>query len=280
MRTVLIAALRGRLRAHQRILLPKRKSIVGAVGSILGGNGEKQKTQGDSSQKSSGETSIANSQTPAKQPEETVAEQILVDENGILIKATGLDKEGIFGPQLKLLIENNTDKDFTVQARSVSVNGYMVETMFSVDVVAGKKANDGISFMKNDLNSCGIETIADMEFSLLVFRLKNMEIYLDTEPIKVKTSVADSYTYTFDDSGDEIYNGNGIRIVSKGFSDKDSVFGPSLVVFIENESDQSVIVQVRDVSINGYMVETMFSPEVPAGKRALDGITALNRSIE
>lgn len=254
--------------------------VVGVVGSILGGNDEKQESQSDSSKKSSGETSVTDNQTPVKVAEETVAEQMLLDESGITIKATGLDKKGMFGPELKLLIENNTEKDLTVQVRSVSVNGYMVETMFSADVAAGKKSNDGISFMRNDLKSCGIETIADMEFSFHIFSFENLETYLDSELIKVETSSAASYTYTFDDSGDEIYSGNGIRIVSKGFSDKDSIWGPSLVVFIENESDQSVTVQVRDVSINGYMVDTIFSPEVSAGKRAVDGITAMNSSIE
>ena len=254
--------------------------VVGAVGSILGGNGEEQEGQNDSSKKHSGETSVADNQTPIKASEETVEEQTLLDESGITIKTKGFDKKGIFGPELKLLIENNTEKDLTVQVRSASINGYMVETIFSSDAAAGKKANDEISFMKDDLEACGIETIADMEFSFHIFSLENLETYLDSELIKVETSSAGSYTYTFDDSGDEIYSGNGIRIVSKGFSNKDSIWGPSLVVFIENESDQSVTVQVRDVSINGYMVDTIFSSEVSAGKRTIDGITAMNSSIE
>lgn len=253
--------------------------IVGAVGTILGGN-EQKNTSVDSEQNTSEEKNNSENQTPTKASEETVAEQVLVDEDGILIKATGFEKKGIFGPELKLLIENGTEKDFTVQVRAVSVNGYMVETLFSEDVAAGKKSNSKISFSTNDLKSCGIDKIADMEFSFHIFSLENMETYLDTELIKVETSLADSYIYTFDDSGDEIYNGNGVRIVSKGFSDKDSIFGPSLVVFIENKNDESITVQVRDVSINGYMVDTIFSSEVSAGKHAVDGITAMNSSMD
>lgn len=217
---------------------------------------------------------------PSTITEATIAETVLVDEQGVKITAKSLDAGALFGPELKLLIENNSGKNLTFQCRESSVNGYMVDTMMSVEVVDGKKANDELTFMDSDLEACGIKTIADMEFSFHIFTTEDWETYLDTEKIQIKTSAAEGYTYIFDDSGDLAYEGNGVKVVVKGLSKDTSIFGPSVVVYIENSGDEDVTVQTRDVSINGYMVNAMFSPEVGAGKRAVDTITFLSSELE
>lgn len=224
-----------------------------------------------------------NTEEPEEQPAETaitINETILVDEAGVKITAKSLDEGSLFGPELKLLLENNSGKDLTFQCRNASVNGYMVESMMSVDVVDGKKANDSLTFMESDLDACGIDIIADMEFSFHIFDTNEWEDYLDTDAISIKTSAADTYEYTFDDSGDLAYEGNNIKIVVKGLSEDDSVFGPSIVVYIENNSGQDITVQTRDVSINGFMMDAMFSCDLAAGKRAIDTITFFESELE
>lgn len=115
--------------------------------------------------------------------EVTISEIVLVDEAGVKITAKSLDVDEFWGPEIKLLIENDSGKDLTFQCRNASVNGYMVETMMSVDVVNGKKANDCLIFMDSDLESCGIDAIADMEFSFYIFDTTEWETYLDTTAI-------------------------------------------------------------------------------------------------
>ena len=68
----------------------------------------------------------------------TIEEQVLYDANDIKITTTGLE-DGLMGTELKLLLENNSAKNITVQARNANVNGYMVDTMMSVDVAAEKR---------------------------------------------------------------------------------------------------------------------------------------------
>lgn len=223
------------------------------------------------------ETQGGENSTSSKREE--VSEQIILDDAGIVITAKGLEKNGLFGANLKLLIENNSDKDVTVQARDSSVNGYMVETMISETVAAGKKSNDEITFLSADLEACGIEEIADMEFSFHIFG-DGLKTILDSEKIQIKTSSANTYEYGFDDSGAEIHNEGGVRIVSKGFDKYESIFGPGLCLFIENSTDRDITVQVRDVSVNGFMVDTIFSEDVCAGKRAVTAVTIMNSSLE
>lgn len=209
-----------------------------------------------------------------------ISETVLVDEAGVKITAKSLSDGSFFGPELKILIENNSGTDLTFQCRNSSVNGYMVETMMSADVANGKKASDSITFMDSGLELAGIKDIADMEFSFHIFTTDDWDTYLDTDLIQLKTSIADTYTYEFDDSGDLACDTNGIKIVVKGLSEDSSIFGPSVVVYIENSSTQNVTVQVRNVSINGFMVDDMFSCDVDTGKHAIDTITFMSSDLE
>lgn len=219
-------------------------------------------------------------QTEPQTQEATVEEAVVLDEKGVKITVKRLEDKGLFGPELKLLLENESGVDLTVQVRDCSINGYMIEPMMSVDVADGKKANDGITFMRSDLEACGIDTIADMEFSFHIFTTEDWETFMDTEKIQVQTSVAETYEYTFDDSGDLVYEKNGIKIVVKGLDTGDSLLGPGIVVYMENESGQDITVQTRDVSVNGFMVDALLSSEVVDGKRAVDSITFLSSELE
>lgn len=228
-----------------------------------------------------GETEDEN-QEQQEAPENTVTieEKVLVDEAGVKITAKGLNEYGIFGPEVKLLIENNSGKDLTFQCRDTSVNGYMVQNMMSVDVVDGKKANDALYLMSSDLEMCGIDQIADIELSFHIFTTEDWEDYLDTQMIKIETSIASEYEYGFDDSGDLAYEENGMKVVIKGLSENSSIIGPGIIVYIENNSDKDITVQTRDVSINGFMVETLFSTDVLIGKHAVSAITFLSSELE
>ena len=209
----------------------------------------------------------------------TVEQTVLVDQDNVVITATGMD-ESVFGPELKLLIENNSDTNLTFQVRNASVNGYMVDTMMSEDVAAGKKSNTEITFTTSGLKECGIDTFANMEFSFHIFTTDGWDDYLDTDAITVETSAAATYTQTIDDSGEVFYDSDGIKIVGKGLSSDDSIFGPGLIIYIENNSDTDRTVQVRDTSVNGFMIDTVMSQDVVAGKKAITAVTFLSSSLE
>lgn len=247
--------------------------------NVTTGNNNEGTQQGEQAGKTEEPEKTDEPEKPEK-TEVTISETVLVDEAGVKITAKSLATDGIFGTEIKLLIENNSGKDLTFQCRNASVNGYMVETMMSVDVANGKKANDSLTFMKSALEAYGIEAIADMEISFHIFDMAKFDTYLDTDAVQIKTSIADTFEYTYDDSGELVYEGNGVKIVVKGLAEDDSIFGPSIAVYIENTGDKDVTVQTRDVSINGFMVETIFSCDVAAGKRAVDTITFLESDLE
>lgn len=234
--------------------------------------------EGETAQK---ETEEPKTQTKEPKTETTIEQQVVFEQDGIIITATGIDLKGSFmGPEIKFLIENNSEKKLTVQARNVSVNGFMVDTSMSAEISPGKKANDALTISKSSMKECGIEDIAYADFSFHIFNSDSWSDSFDTEMIHIETSCANSYTQSYDNSGEVICESNGIKIVSRGISGDASIMGPSLALYIENNSDEAITIQARNVSINGFMVQTVFSCEIMPGKRAIDAVTFMKSDIE
>lgn len=251
-----------------------------AFGAFAMGSGSS--SSSDQEIKSTGATTDGDGETSAtttKEKEVTIEEQVLVDQDGVKITAKSMSTS-LFGPELKILIENDSDVDLCVQTRSASVNGFMVDTMISEDVAAGKKSNTSIVFSAQALSECGITTFTEMEFYFHVFTSDDWETYFDSAWINVKTSAYGNYEQTIDDSGEVLYDEDGIKIIGKNLSKYDSFFGPGLIVYIENNTDTDFTVQVRDTSVNGFMIDTVMSQEVVAGKKAITAITFLKSDLE
>lgn len=209
----------------------------------------------------------------------TIENQELYNQDGIVITATELDMDGSWGPSVKVLIENNSDKDVTIQTRNSSVNGFMEDISMSCDVVAGKKANDELLFTKSDFEKCGIETITDIELSFVILDGATFETIAESDMIAISTSATGNYEQSYDNSGDVLFENNGVKIVSKGYSD-DSVFGPELSLYIENNSGKAIVIQPRDTSVNGFMIDGMMSADILNGKVTLDEVSFLNTDFE
>lgn len=202
-----------------------------------------------------------------------VEEQVILDQEGLIITVKSLELDDVFGPSLKVLVENNSDQSITAQIRESSINGIMLEPMFSCEVGVGKKANDTITFMESELEQAGITTIKDIEFKVHVFDTESWDGIFDSEVIEITTTADPSYVQAYDDSGIVVMEDQDIRIVMKRVSSADSFWGADVYMYIENNSETDATIQVRDVSINGFMIDPSFSSDVLAGKKAYDSIT-------
>lgn len=226
------------------------------------------------------DTTPAATQTPIPTPEDILLEESTIyDKNNITVTVKGLEDDSIFGPSIKILIENNSDKNITIQTRNESINGYMASFLLSASIVAGKKSNDTITLSSSDLKRYGIETIADIEFQLYIFCSDDWEAIDVSDIISLQTSASENYTQQYDDTGFIAYEGSGIKIIIKGISENE-LFGPELITYIENNSDKPITVQVRDTSINGFMVMTSMSADIMPGKKALDEITFFSSDLQ
>jgi len=217
--------------------------------------------------------------TAAPKGDPTIESSVIYDEGGVKVTAKSLNFTGLLGPELNLLIENDSDKNITIQAQNVSVNGYMVSTVFSADVPSGKKANDTIVFESWSLEASGIEKIAEIELYLNIFETDTWDDYALSDKITIPTSILGSYTQEVDRSGIKVLEEGGITIICKGIDHK-GFLGPEIMFFIENNSDKNITVQVGSASANGFAIDPVFSSEVLSGKRIVDSMTVLQSDID
>ena len=236
-------------------------------------------SEADAASVTSAETSYAGASEAEQETQDvTLAETVLFDQDGIRITATGLSTDSLFGPELNLLVENDSAQNIVVQPNYCMVNGYMMDGLLSADVAAGKKANDTLDFLSNVLARCGIETITDIELDLVVSDGDSWQTLYETGPVILQTSAAGQYTQTYDDSGEEIYNQNGIRVVAKSVND--DLFGMGIKFYLENNTDKAVIINADNVSVNGYMMTDLFYSDLAPRSHAVDTLTLLGSELE
>lgn len=233
--------------------------------------------KGDSSV-SSGQTAASEAAGGAEEaaPDVTIEETVLLEEGGVRVTAAGLG-ESWSGPEVKLLLENESDRTVLVTAKEVSVNGYMMPTAFLYEeVAAGKKANAGISLSNSGLRRSGVDIIAELECYIEVKDAETWDLLYASQLINISTSAA-GYEQPVDDSGDVLYDSNGIKVVCKGLK-QDVIWDGTIVFYLENNSNSSIVVLAEDVSVNGFMQDSGLWSSLRGGTKLVDGMYLLDLS--
>ena len=110
---------------------------------------------------------------------------VLYENNGIKITYLGIATMKYGGEEVKLFIQNSSDKNYTIQTRDESVNGIMTDPIFSCQVASGKSAYDSIEFEDYSLEDSNITTINSVEFIFHIFDDENWSNDFDSGIITV-----------------------------------------------------------------------------------------------
>lgn len=209
----------------------------------------------------------------------TIEEQVLFEQDGIVVTAKEYVTDRIWGDGIKLLIENNTDKSVTVGCNALIVNNYMISDLFVSGVAAGKKANQVMYLSNTELEAAGIDSVAQIEAYFHVYDTDTYETLFDTGCITIQTSEYENMDTVADDSGFELYNADGIRVIGKAV-DENSFWGTAILLYCENNSGKNIGISVDEMSINGFMMNPLFTATVYDGKMAVDDITIFSEDLE
>lgn len=206
----------------------------------------------------------------------TIPETVLYDAGGVKVTATGYE-DGWMGPEIKVLVENNTAGNVLVTADAVSVNGYMMPfASLYTEVAAGKKANDSLVLSSSGLEQSGIEVLAEIQFYLDIQDADNWDT-IDTSELLTLTTSAAPYDQRVDDSGDVLYDEGGIRIICKGLK-QDIIWDGTVVFYLENNTGRNISVYAENVSVNGFMQTVGLWSDLRPGTRLIDGMSMIDLS--
>lgn len=209
--------------------------------------------------------------------------QVLYDDKGLKVTATG------FGPvlyyaALTIKVENTSDQSVEIMLDSNSLNGWIWDASlvsldndrfdegFALTLAPGESKDCGLGYSNTYyLAPCNISAFKQIGFVLSAYDPQSSDKLLTTPELVVNLPGREDYTQTYNDAGSEVYNQDGIRIVSKGIVEND--FGESeLELFIENLSNKQISLAPASIAIDGKTTDTDTHFEfvsIPAGKRAL-----------
>ena len=211
--------------------------------------------------------------------EVTIEEQVLFEKDGIVVTAQEYVADDIWGDGIKLLLENNADKTVTVSCNALIVNNYMITDLFASEVAPGKKANEVMYLSSSALEAAGIDTVGQVEIYFHVYDSSSYETLFDTDCVTIQTSAYANMDTTPADTGTELYNADGIRIVGKAV-DENSFWGTAILLYCENNSGKNVGISVEEMSINGFMMNPVFTTSVYDGKMSIEDVTIFTSDLE
>ena len=196
----------------------------------------------------------------------TIDETVLVDKDGLKIIAKELIKEKLYGNDefaVKLEITNNTGSDLSVSSCNTYVNDFAIDTDMYTNISNGNTASPLLFLRKKEIEKSHIDTIAKIEtrFKVSTFSSK-------TDMTTIITSSGENFDYSFDASGEVIYDNKNIKVVVKDtYKYNDTTYTE---FYIENNSDEIVNVELNKVLVNGED-ESVYLNALPVyqGKRCL-----------
>ncbi|MGI6366946.1 MAG: hypothetical protein ACOX2L_01070 [Anaerolineae bacterium] len=196
-----------------------------------------------------------------------VERQVLLDQDGVRITATGFSHEGEWGePQLGLLVENNSGRQLTIQVRATAVNDLMVGSGMYVELQPGKRAHTPLTFLIRPLEQAGITLIKKIEVSFLITPTGVSETYLISDMIEVPTDADPDYVQPLDDAGEVVWDDQGVRMVLRGVDSENSDWGTDVLFYLENTGDRDLLLHVAEVYVNDCKLGPYFSEVVMVGK--------------
>ncbi|ONI40450.1 hypothetical protein AN640_08760 [Candidatus Epulonipiscium fishelsonii] len=223
----------------------------------------------------------SNSQEKVLEEPSKIEETIIYDKDNIKIIAKEIYHKGFFGPEIKLLFENNTDENIIFTADDCVVNGYMVSTSMFVEVASGKKANDSLKLMDSDLKKSAIDKFTNIDFRLNIKEADSYDDISVNNLISLTTNYAGKYTQEYNDSGNIIYEDNEIKVVSKGILNRND--DKVLRLYIENNSNNAINIRSENVSANNFMMDNGFdelNSSLLPGTKIIDEITFSKSFLE
>ncbi len=270
-------------------------TVLAAGCGIDPGTGSKTSADNDKATKSTDsapgcETKIeSREETDSKATEKpvyTIADEVIVDNEKCLLKIVKAEDDSLWGFTLKAYCENKlSDKKLMFSISDAVVNGYQMVPFWAKEVAPGKAANSDITFSDRDFETAGITTADEIFFTLRIYDSDNWmaddivnEAYTIYPTGLTKEQV--QYPDRMTTGGEYIAVDNeSCSFIILG-SKKDSIWGYTLVCYLENKTDKSLMFSWDDVSVNKLMIDPFFGKELLPGARAYGEVNFMSSKLE
>ena len=220
----------------------------------------------------------------------TLAETVAFDKDGVKITITGIGNDDSGDPRLSATLVNGSKKTLMVETSESFVNTYAA-TLQAYDP---KEDDDGFVFYANPvaapgetlnfyiglngLEDMGIDAVREIETQLVVNEVKqDSEGYYDTgatfgesKTLLLRTSLYDA-SVSYEPKGTPVYDKDGLKLYILK-AENDEYMGPQIRLCGTNSSGKTLMLDIKELKLDGKVYETFFVMEIPAGKRCVSEI--------
>lgn len=201
-------------------------------------------------------------------------EQLLMEYDGVSLYAVPWDPAQV---TMAVRTENTSQKNYIIQFADFCVNNYVLHNAFSLNVDADSENSSSFELADDALKECGIQDIYRIDTKILLLDALTFETIYTSEPVTIRTALSDEQTY--DESGELLYEQDGLKLVSKGLVD-DPAFGKLWKIYIFNNTDSDLAFESTSLTLNGISLDVLLSITVPKGKRAIADMIIFREDLE
>lgn len=199
-------------------------------------------------------------------------EQVLFEAEGCKMTATGYDPFSIPGFVVNVTCENTSHKKLLFSVSGAAVNGYMLDSDWSLEVAPGKTEESQIIFGQPLLTRHGFSVIDDIQLDLYVVNANN---WMDDPVFEGKAELYPSGKAPEEVwppermylPGEQIIEDNGTFAFVLLEEEPDGPGGYTLRTYIENRTDRNLMMSWENVSVNDSLIDPYWAVGIMAGKR-------------
>ena len=200
--------------------------------------------------------------TDMGQTEPVLREQVIYDAEGVRITVKGMEENTMTGTDIKVLVENGTDRNLVFSGDLFVVNGITVPGYLYAEVAAGTRTNDAIELYTDVLKSAGIGKIGTLlGYDTRIVDTDTYEI-LARVPMELTTAYAQAGEFVPEESGVELYRDREITVIAQMITDE--FYGKTARLLVKNGTGKDIIVEAENIAVNGYTVDAWLYDTVVA----------------
>lgn len=204
-------------------------------------------------------------------------EQLLAEYEGICISAVSWDAEN---KALLIKAENTSSSDCIIQFTETSVNDFMIDPLFSLNVNAHTTANGEALFDTDAFGECDIDSASKIQLKACILDASSFETMYTSQSVTIQTGQPQQEEkVSLIDASSAVSELEGIQVVSLGIKD-DPDWGKLWKLYITNTSDEDVVLYAPNIILNDATVDVTFSEMIGSGKKAVATVIIMQDDLD
>lgn len=197
---------------------------------------------------------------------------VLLDRDGIRVAADWQDGDAFDG-QIRLVLENNTDRPLWLTTESIVVNGFVMQYGSLFALADPGQTEEGYFYLdEQEVLGAGITQFQEISFQMEVVDDETYDLLL-TQPVTFRPQCDEDYVQEALQPGTVLLDQDGVLLSYQGYEPDYSLpeepcYG-SLKLYLENNTDYALGVYTLDAQVNGKKAEVYLWADLPAHSRCL-----------